>query len=1007
MPCLDEATFMALLAGGLPPERSAQVDAHLDTCPSCRHLMVEAVRAQTPTGAGSGEATPLHVPPSPTAEPLLPKGTAVGRYLVLEKLGTGGMGVVYAAYDPELNRRVALKLLRASALGLEAEEGRQHLLREAQAMACVSHPNVVPVYDVGTFGSEVFLAMELVEAQTLREWLKAAPRGWRQVHTCFLDAGRGLAAAHAAGVVHGDFKPDNLLMARDGRPRVTDFGLARRATPEVLEALPSSGTERPPVELATVAGGTPAYMAPELFSPGARADARSDQFAFCVALHEALYGERPFGGTTVQELSTEVRAGHVRPAPKGSRVPPWLRRVLLRGLSVAPEARYLSVEALLSALQQDPGVRKRRVLQVSAGLTLVAAAVGLTHAVHVSGARRCGEARRELASVWDEARQQVVREAFLATRQPFAPMAWEGVRRGLDAYAASWVTTRTTACEATHVRGEQSEEVLASRMRCLDGQLARMASLTELFSQADSGVVEQSLRALGQLPAPGECSNPVVSPAPKDPATRERAEALARTLAQVRALQSAGRYEQARALVEPAAQRAQADGDRSGSADAFVLVAELRQKLGDLPGSEEALFTALGHAEAVRNDDAAARAWIDLVAVSGVHREQYDLGHRWKTLAEAALERLGEGRDSLRAELLTHTGSLLFWQARYPEAVAKQEEALALVEKVHGADSLEAADALLELGTTRSTQGEVDKALAHLERAVSLRQRALGPEHPEVAQARLSLAEAYWQKRDIPTTERLAREALPVIERTLGPEHPSMGDGLNTLAAALHVQGHMDEALPVYERALRISERVHGLDSTDAAYLINNIATLLAQQGRLDEALVHLERVRSNVEKKLGADHPTMAWTLRQLGRAKLRQKRYPEALRDLRHAVEIQLALKEDVRSEWTSMLTDLGFGYLKAGLPREALAPLEKAVAGWEHARPRPVDPANARFLLGWALWDSGGDKTRALRLIAEARQRAQALGPAAGQLLKDLEAWLGRNGSPRLPQLPPPTP
>jgi tetratricopeptide (TPR) repeat protein len=999
MPCLDEATFMALLAGGLPPERSAEVDAHLDTCPSCRRLMVEALRAQTPTGAGNAEPTPLRVPrDAPRAEPLLPKGTAVGRYLVLEKLGTGGMGVVYAAYDPELNRRVALKLLRASALGLEAEEGRQHLLREAQAMACVSHPNVVPVYDVGTFGSEVFLAMELVEAQTLREWLKASPRGWRQVHTCFLDAGRGLAAAHAAGVVHGDFKLDNLLMARDGRPRVTDFGLARRATPEALE--------EPRVELATVAGGTPAYMAPELFTPGARADARSDQFAFCVALHEALYGERPFAGTTVQELVTEVRAGQVRPAPKGTRVPPWLRRVLLRGLSVAPEARYPSVEALLSALQEDPGVRKRRVLQVSAGLTLLAAAVGLTHVVHVSGARRCGEARRELASVWDEARQQVVREAFLATRQPFAPTAWEGVRRGLDAYAAAWVTTRTTACEATHVRGEQSEEVLAARMRCLDGQLAGMAALTELFSQADSGVVEQSLRALGRLPAPTECSNPVTASVSTDPAARERAEALERTLAQARALQSAGRYEQARALVEPAAQRAQATGARSGSADAFVLLAELRDNLGDPPGAEEALFTALGDAEAVRNDDAAARAWIHLVSVSGVQREQYALGHRWKALAEAALERLGGNRDSLRAELLTHTGSLLFWQARYPEAVAKQEAALALVEKVHGADSLEASDVLLELGTTRSTEGEVEKAIAHLERAVSLRQRALGPEHPEVAKARLSLAEAYWQKQDVPTTERLAREALQVIERTLGPEHALMGNGLNTLAAALHVQGHMDEALPVYERALRISERVHGLDSTDTAYLINNVAVLLAQQGRLDEALARLEQVRVNVEKKLGADHPTMAWTLRQIGRAKLRQKRAREALPDFQRAAEIQLALKEDVRSEWTATLSDLGLGYLRSGMPREALAPLEKAVAGWEHARPRPVEPANARFLLGWALWESGGDRTRALRLIAEARQQAQALGPEGGQLQKEVEVWLGRNGTPRLPEVAPPT-
>ncbi|HEX8821716.1 MAG TPA: protein kinase, partial [Archangium sp.] len=311
MHCLNEATFTQLLLGELAPAREAEVDGHLDSCPSCRRMVAEAMRANT-SGELSSLETTVRPGRSPGAEAVLERGTAVGRYLVLEKLAAGGMGVVYAAYDPELDRRVALKLLRATALGLDAEEGRQHLLREAQAMARVSHPNVVPVYDVGTFDQQVFLAMELVEAQTLRQWMQAAPRTWRQVLALFLDAGQGLAAAHAAGVVHGDFKPENLLVGTDGRIRITDFGLAHTATP---------GEDATPVT-----GGTPAYMAPEQLASGARANARTDQFSFCVSLYEALYGERPFAGSSVRDLSAEVLAGRVLAAPTGTRVPPWLRR---------------------------------------------------------------------------------------------------------------------------------------------------------------------------------------------------------------------------------------------------------------------------------------------------------------------------------------------------------------------------------------------------------------------------------------------------------------------------------------------------------------------------------------------------------------------------------------------------------------------------------------------------------------------------------------------------------
>ncbi|MFP2934258.1 protein kinase domain-containing protein, partial [Pyxidicoccus sp. 3LG] len=377
MRCIDEPVFMKLLLGELPPEQRTEVDAHLDTCAACRQLVAQGLRAQNPEEPGRSQQE-LEVPRTPKAGPgdaPLEKGTAVGRYLVLEPLGFGGMGVVYSAYDPELDRRVALKLLRVGVLGLDAEEGRAHLLREAQAMARVSHPHVVPVYDVGTFRQQVFLAMELVEAQTLRQWLKTAPRPWRQVLALFLDAGRGLAAAHAAGVVHGDFKPENLLVGSDGRVRVTDFGLARSATPlgDKTPTTPVAGGTPPTTP---VVGGTPAYMAPEQLDPNAHPDERSDQFAFCVALYEALHDERPFAASTVREMLTEVRSGKVRSAPRGSPVPPWLRRVVLRGLSSDPMDRHGSMNALLASLQHDPAARWTRWLQVAGSAALLLVAVG-------------------------------------------------------------------------------------------------------------------------------------------------------------------------------------------------------------------------------------------------------------------------------------------------------------------------------------------------------------------------------------------------------------------------------------------------------------------------------------------------------------------------------------------------------------------------------------------------------------------------------------------------------
>ncbi|WP_164010768.1 protein kinase domain-containing protein [Pyxidicoccus trucidator] len=343
--CPDENVLASFATGALPATVVPKVEAHLDGCADCREL-VGAVAAESsvpdtrcadaPTRLDTGVPTLTEA----GTEPVLPEGTRLGPYVLRELLGAGGMGVVYAAEDPKLGRRVALKLLRPLRDGAEGE-GRERLLREAQAMARLSHPNVLPVFELGTADGRDFLAMEWVEGTTLGGWLRARERPWREVLELFLAAGAGLAAAHRAGLVHRDFKPANVLVGLDGRPRVTDFGLARHGMSDrALAATPAVSNE-PALTRAGAVAGTPAYMSPEQRA-GRPVDARSDQYSFCVALHEALHGERPSGPE-----------GRARGATvTSSRIPKHVRAALARGLAAAPEDRFPSMDGLLAALSR-------------------------------------------------------------------------------------------------------------------------------------------------------------------------------------------------------------------------------------------------------------------------------------------------------------------------------------------------------------------------------------------------------------------------------------------------------------------------------------------------------------------------------------------------------------------------------------------------------------------------------------------------------------------------------
>ncbi|HEX3757613.1 MAG TPA: serine/threonine-protein kinase [Kofleriaceae bacterium] len=433
--------------------------------------------------------------------PAEPVGATLGRYRLERELGAGAMGVVHAAFDPDLERRIALKVLRGATATAQA---RDRLLREARAMARLSHPNVVTVHEVGTAGGRDFVAMELIVGESLAEWLRATRRSPAAILDAFRDAGRGLAAAHAAGIVHRDFKPHNVLRSRDGRIVVTDFGLAREAhgalSPALDATLPagelgasSTASASSPLAGLTMTGallGTPAYMAPEQWSGGAVTPA-TDQFAFCVALWEALAGQRPYPGPTLDDLRAQVGRGPA--ALDASRIPRRVRGLLRRGLDPDPARRWPSMDALL--------IRLIRVQRRSA-MALVFPAIGLVGTAVLVLAQRgddapialCDPPSHDLAAVWSPAIR-----ADLAARLSDAHAAV------LDTTVWSWRAARGAACTApAAVRRDQ--------LTCLDGVLARLDAVRQAFLQVPSAPAEE---IQAQLIDPAICRKATAADVPR------------------------------------------------------------------------------------------------------------------------------------------------------------------------------------------------------------------------------------------------------------------------------------------------------------------------------------------------------------------------------------------------------------------------------------------------------------------------------------------------------------
>jgi tetratricopeptide (TPR) repeat protein len=804
--CPDEETLMAFVEGRQRDDARRSTAGHVDGCASCQ----EVVMAIAP--ALLSHAT--QAPPPPRAFDALAQGTNVGRYVVLSLVGRGGMGEVYAAYHPELDRKIALKLLHAGA-GPDVAAGRARMLREAKAIARLSHPNVVGVHDAGTVGERVYIAMEFVDGRTVAEWLREQPRDWREVRDVFLASGRGLAAAHAAGIVHRDFKPHNVMVGRDGKVRVMDFGLASSSDDAPVEGAPGGGHGASVTETAALAGvgltrtgvllGTPAYMAPEQFR-AEPADASTDQFSFCVSLFEGLYGERPFAGETVAALAAAVTAGKPRDPSQPGRAPAWLRRVIMRGLQRRREDRYPSMEALLDGLVADPVARTKRRAMWAALVVGVAAIVA--GGIKLGGAERrlCQGAASRFTGIWDSAvpetgRRAAIHRAFAASGQGYAEQAFRGAARLVDEYVARWTSMYTDTCEATHVRGEQSAEVLDLRMACLNERLGNVRALAAVFSAADAKVVENAVNAAAALPALERCADvkllqAVVKP-PEDPATRRRVDELRGELAQLVALRDSGQCARATPAAEVLITKVRALGYTPLIAETLSAAAAMGEQCGDPALMIERYKEAHTAAAASRHDEIAAFSSTNLAFFAVNRTGELPLARLWLDVARGDVARLG--------------------REAYPTAIlALDEGQLALADR------------------------QYDRALEHWARAHAMFERVLGPNHPWTVN--IEMDQGDWLERAGRLEEALAvdKRLVARAEQLLGADHPELGLITNNLGEVLNLLGRYEDAEAAYSRAQQIF-RKNGADRTLLAWVMTGIGRARIGQGDAEAAVAPLE----------------------------------------------------------------------------------------------------------------------------------------------------------------------
>ena len=853
--CPDDVVLDEFVRGHLDAATTRSVDEHMDRCESCSELVGLLARSQR-----------APIPDSATLEP----GAEVGPYVLRSLLGEGASGLVYLAWDPRLEREVALKILRPERARDPIQ--RERVRREATALARLAHENIVTVFDVGEARGGLFVAMEVVRGPTLRAWLDAGARPASEALAVVVAAGRGLAAAHARGVLHRDVKPENIVIGED-RVRLADFGLA---SPTLPSSDAEGGELSPSLTQSGVLLGTPLYMAPETLD-GAAATERSDLFSLGVVAYEALVGERPFVASSIAELRASIARG---PTAKRTNVDRALLRVVLRALAPKPDERPASVAAWIAELERAP----RRSTPVASFAALAfAATLAVSFGVGLRSARSSSPTAalcQSAPSPFDAASQRAIERVFSQREPRSGPTLARELCAALARWAQRWESASSAACagpSSNLATAAPSPELREARRRCLDAARGDFLAVVSSLEGADRTAILASGTIAFELPSIERCADTrallSTEARPADAASaREitRAESLIR---QSISSMTNGHYREATERAAQAELAASASRWAPVRSRAARTRARALRLLGEHTEAIRSARRAALLAEGARDDDGAARSWLELVASEGA-------------------------------------------RGAWEQTLAAIDQAAASVRRT--ADpSLESSVALLE-GLAQSNMGRLERASTALDRALALRAQHGGDRSP-VLSAQANIAR---ERGELDRALALHREAMQLDRARTGADHPDQARHLHNIAGVLRRLDRRDEAREHYRRALDLEERWLGPRAIERGLELNSLGLLALDERSFDEA----ERLLVEAESILGdtIDRPlaTLNRALVALGRG---QPGSAEA-----HARD---ALARDVRFYGPTHVRVararkvLGLALLAAGSLREARVELESS--------------------------------------------------------------------------------
>ena len=893
----------------------------------------------------------------PPQMPTLRRGTQIGRFITVDQLGAGAMGEVVLAYDPDLHRRVAVKVLRAGLMASGGQSAVQRMLREARAMAKVSHPNVITVFEVDQMDTgQSFIAMEYVDGGTLRTWAKTS-RPWREVVDVYRAAGAGLAAAHAEGLVHRDFKPDNVLIGKDRRVRVTDFGLVgalgedeETAKDDLLSsrsALSRTGKVASPDVTLTRTGsmlGTPAYMAPE---DAKRLDAKSDQFSFCVALYEALHGERPYAGDSLLELRSNVCTGKRSPIPSGVDIPRWLSEAIDRGLEVDPDARWPDMPALLRALHHQPGRRPRQIAYGLAALGITGGALAVATSGTTPAPPFCDDGSDETNAVWNDDRVNALEAAFTRADSANAAAALEAVEATASKFVEAWQAGHLDACEAHVIRNEQSAVLFDRRMLCLSRRLEKVDILLSVFENADAASVEAATRIEGAMPSVDTCADAEalqsLVPPPDAPDVRNEWKALQLHIDRADALGVAGQqlaaldaYAEIRTRVEDVEHPPLTARYLQNYGNALIRVEKYTEAIELLAEAPEA---------AARADDARleANVWLLLARAHGYGLNDAKAGAWAARAAEVAAVRARE--QPLMQLNIQFTQAILAQNAGdYAQAAAAARRAVASAEDVFGHAHRNTSAAWGTLGNALHQSGEIDEARKAHETSLEIDRGLHDAPHPDVAASLLNIGLLDEETGDFDAARTRYEEALSIYEASVGKEHGGYGSALLNLASNAANRGDFDDARQRFLGLLAFYESTRPEGHADFGTVFVNLAEVALAKGELDEALEQSRRGLSNRIASLGEDHPKVMLARTTLGRVLLAREAFADAESELREAQRIADRSLDPDHTDHVDILVALGEALIALGRGAEARPLLERAVKLAAKAPPAKLERARA---------------------------------------------------------------